>query len=241
MSARHLRQYGITVAFKPANALRKTLSKPKGRLDARKKTNVVYRLRCNDCDKHYVGQTGRKLATRIHEHKLASRRHDPMSLVPIHEDKEGHKFILNNVQILAHARTKREREFAEAWYSTQKSINKHIDIDPVYQPLQQKNYTVTGLWATWTIKKPNDNQRTNGSKGRNPRKTRPLNQPIKKTNPDLKARRKRPNHNRTITHKTVELNTPNEPNRHKRLRPGQIHKGPIKLGKDPIESYQMLF
>ncbi|GAA55299.1 hypothetical protein CLF_107544 [Clonorchis sinensis] len=54
---------------------------------------------------------------------------------------------------------------------------------------------------------------------RNPRKTRPLNQPIKETNPDPKARRKRPNHNRIITHKTVELNTPNEPNRHKRLTP----------------------
>ncbi|GAA50778.1 lysophosphatidate acyltransferase [Clonorchis sinensis] len=98
---------------------------------------------------------------------------------------------------------------------------------------EQKNYTVTGLWAKWTIKKPNDNQRTNGPKGRNLRKTRPLNQPIKETNKDLKARRKRPNHNRTITHKTVELNTPNEPNRHKRLTPGQIHKGPIKLGEDP--------
>ncbi|GAA50332.1 hypothetical protein CLF_104383 [Clonorchis sinensis] len=156
MTARHLRQYGIAVAFKPANTLRRTSSKPKGsldamkktnvvyrlkpkgRLDAMKKTNVVYRLKCNDYDKHYVGQTGRKLATRIHEHKLASRRHDPMSLVSIHEDREGHKFNWNNVQILAHTRTKREREFAEAWYSTQKSINKHIDIDPVYQPLRAK-------------------------------------------------------------------------------------------------------
>ncbi|GAA39727.2 hypothetical protein CLF_101455 [Clonorchis sinensis] len=138
MTARHLRQYGITVAFKPANTLRRTLSKPKGSLDAMKKTNVVYRLKCNDCDKHYVGQTGRKLATRIHEHKLASRRHDPMSLFSIHEDREGHKFNWNNVQILAHARTKREREFAKAWYSTQKSINEHIDSDPVYQPLRAK-------------------------------------------------------------------------------------------------------
>ncbi|GAA55535.1 hypothetical protein CLF_108259 [Clonorchis sinensis] len=120
--------------------------------------------------------------------------------------------------------------------------NQHTStLTPSISRYEQKNYTVTGLWATWTIKKPNDNQRTNGPKGRNPRKTRPLNQPIKETNPDLKARRKRPNHNRTITHKTVELNTPNEPNRHKRLTPGQIHKGPIKLGEDPLQNYQMLF
>ncbi|GAA57302.1 hypothetical protein CLF_112507 [Clonorchis sinensis] len=127
-----------SVAFRLASKLRRTLSKPMGRLDAVKRTNVVYKLKCNDCDKHYVGQTGRKLATRIHEHKPASRRHDPMSLVSIHEDREGHKFNWDNNQIAAHARTKREREFAEACYSTQKSINKHIDTDPVYQPLRAK-------------------------------------------------------------------------------------------------------
>ncbi|GAA50021.1 transmembrane protein 50B [Clonorchis sinensis] len=114
-------------------------------------------------------------------------------------------------------------------------------LTPSISRYEQKNYTVTGLWATWTIKKPNDNQRTNGSKGRNTRKTIPLNQRIKETNPDLNARRKRPNHNRTINHKTVELNTPNKPTRHKRLTPGRIHKGPIKLGEDPLQNYQMLF
>ncbi|GAA55625.1 hypothetical protein CSKR_110565 [Clonorchis sinensis] len=39
-------------------------------------------------------------------------------------------------------RTKREREFAEVRYSTQKPINKNLDIDPVYQPLQPLEYTV---------------------------------------------------------------------------------------------------
>ncbi|GAA50004.1 hypothetical protein CLF_103914, partial [Clonorchis sinensis] len=117
-----------------------------------------------------------------------------------------------------------------------RSINTST-LTPSISRYEQKNYTVTGNWATWTIKKPYENQWTNGPKGRNPRKTRSLNQPIKETNPDLKARRKRPNHNRTNTHKTVELNTPNEQNRHKRLTPGQIHKGPIKLGEDPLQNY----
>ncbi|GAA52136.1 hypothetical protein CLF_107388 [Clonorchis sinensis] len=141
MTARHLWQHGITVAFKPENELRKTLSKPNGRLDGVKKTNVVYKLKCNDCNKHYVGPTGSNLAIRIHEHKLPSRRHDLMTFVSIHEDKEGHKFNWDNVRVLAHARIKREREFAEAWYSTQNSINKHIDIDPVYEPFTSKRNT----------------------------------------------------------------------------------------------------
>jgi len=32
------------------------------------KKNVVYKITCKDCDASYVGQTGRKLNTRITEH-----------------------------------------------------------------------------------------------------------------------------------------------------------------------------
>ncbi|KYN14843.1 hypothetical protein ALC57_12952, partial [Trachymyrmex cornetzi] len=33
------------------------------------KENVVYKINCKNCDASYVGQTGRKLKTRINEHK----------------------------------------------------------------------------------------------------------------------------------------------------------------------------
>ncbi|GAA56732.1 hypothetical protein CLF_111426 [Clonorchis sinensis] len=102
------------------------------------RTNVVYKIHCGDCDKHYVGQTERKLSTRIHEHKLATKRHGQFSLVSVHEDQDEHKFNWSTVHILAQARTKNEREFIEAWYSTEKAINKHIEINPVYRPLQTK-------------------------------------------------------------------------------------------------------
>jgi hypothetical protein len=138
MTARLLKQHGITVAYKPTNTLRRTLSKPKTQIKSMKRTNVVYQIQCNNCDKHYVGQTGRKLSTRVYEHQLAIRRHDPMSMVSLHEDQEGHQFNWNNVKILAQAGTKREREFIEAWYSTKNAINKHIDIDPIYQPLRNR-------------------------------------------------------------------------------------------------------
>ena len=138
MTARLLNQHGLTVAHKPTNTLRKALTKPKGRRENMDKINVIYKIPCSQCDKHYVGQTGRKLSTRIHEHKLASRRHDPLSLVSVHEDQEGHQFNWDMVSILAQARTKKEREFIEAWYSTEQAINRHIDFDSAYQPLRRK-------------------------------------------------------------------------------------------------------
>ncbi|GAA55914.1 hypothetical protein CLF_109359 [Clonorchis sinensis] len=116
MTARLLRQHNITVAYKPANTLRKTLSRPKGKLDPMTRNNVIYRIQCKDCDKRYIGQTGRKLSTRIHEHKLATERHDQFSLISVHKDQEGHEFDWSGVHILGQARTKKEREFIEAWY-----------------------------------------------------------------------------------------------------------------------------
>ncbi|KER21613.1 hypothetical protein T265_10108 [Opisthorchis viverrini] len=56
----------------------------------------------------------------------------------VERNQHGHKFNWNTVHILAQARTKKEREFIEAWHSTEKALNKHIEIDPVYGPLQTK-------------------------------------------------------------------------------------------------------
>ena len=97
-----LRQYDITVAYKPTYTLHCKLSKPKDKIDLLGQTNVVYQIQCSNCDKMYVGQTGRKLATRIHEHQLVSRRHD--ALLAIHEDREGHQLNWDSVKIIGHGK-----------------------------------------------------------------------------------------------------------------------------------------
>ncbi|GAA48412.1 hypothetical protein CLF_101576 [Clonorchis sinensis] len=63
MTVRLLRQHNTTVVYKPANTLRRTLSKPKAKLDPMMKNNVTY-----------MRHTGRKLSTRLHEHKLATKK-----------------------------------------------------------------------------------------------------------------------------------------------------------------------
>ena len=139
MTARLLKPHGIAVAHKPSGTLRQMLSQPKGKTVTQDKTNVIYEIPCGGCNKKYVGQTGRKLATRLHEHQLAVRRHDQLSLISVHEDGEGHTFNWMATKILAEAKSKHAREFLEAWFSTNESINKHVDLEPIYEPLRNRD------------------------------------------------------------------------------------------------------
>ncbi|XP_059495631.1 uncharacterized protein LOC125446408 isoform X2 [Stegostoma tigrinum] len=104
MNARLLGPLGIMVAHKPTNTLKQQLMNLKDPIQTTSKTNVIYKIPCQNCDKHYIGQTGRKLATRIHEHQLATKRHDPLSLVSLHTDEEGHHFDWDNASILRQAK-----------------------------------------------------------------------------------------------------------------------------------------
>ena len=139
LTARLLQPHGITVAHQPDATLRRIVSQPKSNPPMLEKSNVIYKIPCKDCNKHYVGQTGRKLSTRLHEHKLAVKRHDHLSLVSMHQDNYGHTFDWDNVEIMGQARQKKAREFLEAWYSSKNSINKHIDMEAIYEPLRNKD------------------------------------------------------------------------------------------------------
>ncbi|KER33441.1 hypothetical protein T265_12626, partial [Opisthorchis viverrini] len=86
LATRLLAQKGIFVARKPSATPRKLICRPKDNRDKTKRNNVIYEINCNDRNKFYVEQTWRKLCTRIKEHNTAVRRHDPLSLISMHED-----------------------------------------------------------------------------------------------------------------------------------------------------------
>ena len=52
----------------------------------------VYKLTCPDCNKAYIGLTGRKFATRFQEYKKAFSSHSHNSNFAKHLDKEYHSF-----------------------------------------------------------------------------------------------------------------------------------------------------
>lgn len=140
-AARLLLPLGVLVAHKPVATLRNTLSKVKDKRSTGDSSNVIYKIPCQDCNKYYVGQTGRKLNTRISEHRQAIKRHDQASLVSAHMDEQGHHFNLDGATILGRARTRRAREFLEAWYSGMNSINRHVDLEPVYELMRSRSQT----------------------------------------------------------------------------------------------------
>ncbi|KAH9581087.1 hypothetical protein MS3_00008331 [Schistosoma haematobium] len=89
-ATRLLKTFGIGVAHKPTKSLQSILCKPKDEITKENKSNIIYKINCANCEKHYIGQSGRHL--RLHEHQLAVERHDISSLISIHVDNCGHSF-----------------------------------------------------------------------------------------------------------------------------------------------------
>ncbi|XP_011342708.1 uncharacterized protein LOC105282454 [Ooceraea biroi] len=78
------------------------------------KTNVVYRIDCEDCEVCYVGQTKRHLSVRVNEHKLnIKKRDDDLSVGSRHRIINDHNFDWSNVKILHQETHVRKREIAE--------------------------------------------------------------------------------------------------------------------------------
>ena len=92
---------------------------------------------CRDCPQRYIGQTSKKIETRITEHKNAIKRHDHLSLPAAHTYDNCHTFYWTETQLLGRAQTKHAREFKEAWYSIDaNTINRHIEIPTIYFQLK---------------------------------------------------------------------------------------------------------
>nr|VZI04456.1 unnamed protein product [Spirometra erinaceieuropaei] len=132
-------ELGVGIAHHPAATMRSRITKIKDRLDAGVQSGVVYRIPCQNCPCHYTGQAGRRLSSRILEHKRAVRRGDPLSQVATHTLEEGHEFDFANTRILARAGNKTGRELLEAWVSDTNSINRHIDLPACYHALRPRS------------------------------------------------------------------------------------------------------
>jgi hypothetical protein len=68
MTARLLRHFNIDVAHKPTRKLRSYFTKHKDKTITVEKRNAIYMIPCRDCPQRYIGQTSKKIETRIAEH-----------------------------------------------------------------------------------------------------------------------------------------------------------------------------
>ncbi|VDL90914.1 unnamed protein product [Schistocephalus solidus] len=80
----------------------------------REKSAVVYRLQCSCGICNFVGETGRQLQTRMHEHQLTVRRLDPKSEVATHAAQTRHVFNFDAAEIVGRRDDHTSRQIKEA-------------------------------------------------------------------------------------------------------------------------------
>ncbi|KYM94019.1 hypothetical protein ALC62_15366 [Cyphomyrmex costatus] len=93
------------------------------------KMNVIYKIKCNDCDATYVGQTKRKLITRVNEHRNHIRRNTSKSVITDHRLDHNHEFDWNNVDILDCKSFYHKRLISETLYITTQSNGLNLKTD----------------------------------------------------------------------------------------------------------------
>ena len=62
---RIFRSHGVSTYHKPFNTLRSLLVKPKDKPVKEKKCGTIYSVSCENCQKEYVGESGRTLGIRF--------------------------------------------------------------------------------------------------------------------------------------------------------------------------------
>ncbi len=60
---------GIQTAMRPHTTIRSVLVHPKDKRDPRETSGVVYKIPCKNCEKCYIGETGRNFGYRLDEHQ----------------------------------------------------------------------------------------------------------------------------------------------------------------------------
>ena len=71
-------KHRVATVVKPQTTLRQVLVHPKDKVEKQKKAGVVYKIPCRQCEKVYIGETGRQLRTRVstnEHHKSAITDH----------------------------------------------------------------------------------------------------------------------------------------------------------------------
>ncbi|KYN21604.1 hypothetical protein ALC57_06020 [Trachymyrmex cornetzi] len=104
----------VKTAFYSNNKLNRFIKVQKDTLPRNQNKNVVYKIKCRDCDATYVGQTGRKLNTRINEHRNSINwKTNTQSVITNHRLEVNHEFDWENIQILDKERNLSKRLISE--------------------------------------------------------------------------------------------------------------------------------
>jgi len=89
------------LAYFSLNKLDRIIKSQKDCLPLGYNKNVIYELSCKDCDSTYVGQTKKKLNTRVTEHKRnINKKNGKLSVISEHRLENNHEFDWDNPMVL---------------------------------------------------------------------------------------------------------------------------------------------
>ena len=136
-----LKKYNLQPVYKPLNSLNKFITLGKDKISKDDHSGVVYKIDCKGCNHTYVGQTKRKLKTRLKEHINDIKKPvEALSVISNHRISNGHVMDWENTEILDFEQSFFKRSIAEMIYIKMHTdtLNKQSDTDrfpDVYLPL----------------------------------------------------------------------------------------------------------
>lgn len=94
----------VKIAHKPAQPMRRVYTNLKQKLGTGKKSCVVYKVDCLDCDGCYIGETTARLEDRMKQHQGDIRRMNVKEATALvaHAKSNDHCFDFENVSVLHH-------------------------------------------------------------------------------------------------------------------------------------------
>lgn len=104
-----LKPLTINVAFKYNSSIKNILIK-----NSPPSESGVYKIPCKDCNKCYIGQTGKNLEKRKSQHKYNIRTGNESSALFVHLSTENHRIDWDNSTTIFKARSESERLIVEA-------------------------------------------------------------------------------------------------------------------------------
>ena len=79
-----------------------------------RRKGVIYEIPCKDCEKLYIGETGRTLKKRVSEHKQAVRKFNMNNGVAAHVHNEDHQIDWEGAKVIGQQEFYWKRRVTEA-------------------------------------------------------------------------------------------------------------------------------
>ena len=97
---RVFRTHDIAIHSKPGYTLRQALVARNDVLSSDDKQGVIYSVICQGCDGEYVGETERKLSTRMKEHRTSVSKGNEKSSLSTHNLRTGLTFDWDHIELV---------------------------------------------------------------------------------------------------------------------------------------------